>query len=718
MSDGKEFEKVKGFKVHGVYFKGSRGDQFFGDCAFCGGQDKFHVGKGTMLWDCKKCGRSGNFSHFLEEVIARNLKDMDQEFLQKLCIDRKLPMAAFVGLEVGRDGLNYTYPVRDERGRIVDVRMYRTGSKRRPLSTATCHTGIFGLHFLRKMNEQAPIYLCEGEWDFMAMRWLLGYLKMPGIALGVPGAGTFKKEWSRYFQDRVVNVLYDNDNSGEDGEIRVSEALTSNAKELKYIHWSEKLPSGYDIRDLITQEAIKKKKPKKTYYSIRKMLKAETRKRNLNKEAIPGIDTLPEDQIPQKHTLEEVYKTFDRWLFLKSHDPIDVMLSVVVSNKIEGDPLWLFLVSPPGGAKTEILSSLSSTPEIYFTSSLTPHALISGASWTSGSDPSLIPKLNGKVLAIKDFTSIMSKRDTEKEEIFGILRDAYDGKCSKVFGNGIRRNYESRFTVLSAVTPAIYELAYTHQSLGERFLKYTMGANLVHVSEEDIVSRAITNLNRETTMRKDLCDVVQGFLYHLQKDLDLKNIPTIPDEIKSQIVSLAMFCARMRGTVHRDHYRPDMVSSKPSAEVGSRLGKQLAKFCISYAIVKGKKVVTEAEYAVCKKIALDTISQRNEDIICAIFREVGGPENANKSVKTRQLSFLTKYPHSTISRVLSDMQMLSIVDRVGKANAYEWRVSDYVMELIRKAKLYIKKEELERPKTVIIQPVRKKKKVIIIRRKL
>jgi hypothetical protein len=370
------------------------------------------------------------------------------------------------------------------------------------------------------------------------------------------------------------------------------------------------------------------------------------------------------------------------------------MLSVVVSNKLDGDPLWLFLVSPPGGAKTEILSSLMTTPDIYFTSSLTPHALISGASWGSGADPSLIPKLNGKILAIKDFTSIMSKRDTEKEEIFGILRDAYDGKCSKVFGNGIKRDYASKFTVLSAVTPAIYELSHSHQALGERFLKYTMGANLQHISEEDIVRRAISNLNRETTMREELSGAVGGFLYHLLKDLNTNNIPTIPENIKTQIISLAMFCARMRGTVHRDQYRPDMVSSKPSAEVGSRLGKQLAKFCISYAIINGQKEVTEKEYAVCKKIALDTISQRNEDILCTIIKEIS--ENPEGSLKTRQLSAITRYPHSTIARVLADMQMLSIVDRVGHANSYEWRPSKYILDLVTKSKLYVKKEELNR----------------------
>lgn len=706
----KEYERVKGFIVHGVHFTGERGNQFFGECTFCGGRDKLHVNKETLLWDCKKCNKMGNFTSFLEEIVKRNVAANDKEFMEKLCINRKLPMSAFEGLEFGRDGKNYTFPVRDDRGRVQDVRMYKPGSK--VMGTARCSTGLMGFQNLRKCSDKWPIFLCEGEWDFMAMRWLLTCIKQVGVPLGVPGAIIFKKEWIRHFQDRTVYVLYDKDNTGEDGELVIKERLTGCAKVIKYLHWPQRIPDKFDIRDLIALEAVKKKKPRKTYKVIMDMLQDRPRKNALPLPGVSEAKTSTEEPeiIPERKSLQDIYTTMRKWLFLASTDPIDVMLSVVISNKLEGDPLWLFLVSPPGGAKTEILSSLITSPDIYFTSSLTPHALISGASWTSGSDPSLIPKLNGKILAIKDFTSIMSKRDTEKEEIFGILRDAFDGRCSKVFGNGVVRKYESKFTILSAVTPAIYELSHSHQALGERFLKYTMGSNLLHISEEDIVLRSINNLNRETTMRKEMSETVQGFLYHLMKDIDsgVATVPVIPDQIKTQLVSLAMFCARMRGTVARDKYRPDMINSKPSAEVGSRLGKQLAKFCISYAMIRGLKEVTEKEYAVCKKIALDTISQRNEDVLKELYKEVGSKSG---TIRTRQLSFLTCYPHSTISRILSDMQMLEIVSRVGKANSYEWKISDYMMDLISKAKLYTHPKELE-PKLL------EHKKVIKVRRKI
>jgi len=679
-------DRIKTYGFHGFQIKGDSGNQVYGNCIFCGSESKFYCNKENYLWDCKKCGLKGNVSAFLENLVRKNKEDLSEKRLLALCQDRKLPKEAFENLDFGYCEVrnHFTFPVRDEKDTIVDVRCYRIG--KRVMGTSGCRTGLIGLNNLNKVSKEWPIYLCEGEWDWLAMRWLILKLKKEVLPLGVPGACVMKREWVEHFENRKVKVLYDNDGAGESGELIVKSKLQGYAKSISYLHWLDGLKEGYDIRDLIVENAIEKKKPKKTYKTILKLLNIEPRKKELKERKTEETSVeAQEESIPEKRSLIQVREVFNKWLFLKSFEPIEVMLATVLSNKLEGDPLWLFLVAPPGGAKTEILSSLGMCKDVYFTSSLTPHSLISGANFAQGGDPSLIPKLDGKVLAIKDFTSIMAKRDVEKEEIFGILRDAYDGKCSKVFGNGVRRNYVSKFTIISAVTPAIYELSHSHQALGERFVKYVVGGNLHHVSERSVVERAIGNLNQETTMRKELTEVVYGFMYYLMENFDPENIAVIPSNIVRQLVPLAMLCARMRGTISRDRFRPDMINSKPSAEVGSRLGKQLAKFCISLAMVRGKKEVTEEEYSVCKKIALNTISQRNEDLLRCLYLETGMKE---KSLKTKEICFQTKYPFSTVSRVLSDMQMLKIISRLGLLNSHEWKITNYIKKLIEKSGVY------------------------------
>ena len=695
-------EKLKAFTIHGVRFIGERGNQNYGDCPFCSGAGKFYASQDSQLWDCKKCGKRGNFLQFLEETAKQNVENIDDDFLKKLCIERKLPLAALEPWEIGRNGMNYTFPVRDDRGIIQDLRIYCPG-KGGVKATKGCHTGLLGLHMLKKCPNDWPVYLCEGDWDGMAFYWLLRFLKKPGLVLATPGANTFKKEWARFLDNRVVNVLYDNDEAGEAGDLMVKERLTGTAKQVSFLHWSNKLPTGYDIRDIVALEAIKKKKPVKTYKAILSMLRDQPRKKAVASAGV--VEQTAQHAEPEKKSLEEVFEVFKRWLFLKNTHAIEMMLAVAISNLVDGDPLWLFLVAPPGGAKTEVLTGLTDSPDVYFTSSLTPHALISGAPWTTGGDPSLIPKLNGKILVIKDFTSIMSKRDVEKDEIFGILRDAYDGKCSKVFGTGVKRSYESKFTIISAVTPEIYKLSNEHQSLGERFLKFTIGSNLVHASEEEIIDRAITNLNRETDMRKEISETVRGYLFHKFKEYDREKLPALSPKLKTSLVALAQIGARMRGTVSRERYRPDLIATKPSAEIGSRLGKQLAKLALSLAIVHSRKEVNESDYVLCKKTMLDTISQRNEDILKCAYLNCPKPES---TIRTKEISFRVRYPHATCARILSDMEMLDIVNRTGKANKYEWKLSPYVRGLIQKAELYKTEEEINRPKLITVKAIVRK----------
>ena len=378
-------------------------------------------------------------------------------------------------------------------------------------------------------------------------------------------------------------------------------------------------------------------------------------------------------------------------------------MAVHLSQIIDGPPIWMFLVAPPGGAKTEIIGSLSLCDQTYMTSSLTPHALISGANFKNMPDPSLIPRLDGRVMVVKDFTSILSMRDSDKDEIFGILRDAYDGRCGKVFGTGVERNYKSRFTVLAAVTPRIYDLSSQHQSLGERFLKFSSGHNLKHTSEREIIRRAIDNINQETEMKWQLSDVVRSFMdARLQwaSSLDLGLFPSIDKNYKERLIYLGMFGARLRGTVSRDSYRHDIMTSRPSAEVGSRLGIQLAKFVKSLSLIHKHKECGDQEYRIAKKVVLDTIPQRVEDIIRTLVVNYSDDSN---TFTTQELARSTRYPLATVSRLLQDLHVLDVVCRSGTSYRHHWSLSPYVRECIDKSDLYKTEEELRRPTRMLVK---------------
>jgi hypothetical protein len=545
----------------------------------------------------------------------------------------------------------------------------------------------------------------------------LRYLNQPGVVVGLPGAGTFKQEWVPWLSGRDVYTLYDADPAGRKGEELALSRLTGRVRKLMFVHWPDEVPAGFDTRDWIVYgttlrdtpdicwERLKRRfhpKPKWDSDAPIQVVSAKTGKIILRrKKSKNGVS-----KWIKPPSLSEVHSVFSKWLFLKTTDVIDVMLATVVSQKIDGSPVWMFLVGPPGSAKTAIVSGLlKGIDGVYGTSTLTAPSLISGANFTGAGDPSLIPKLKDKVLVVKDFTSILSLPDREQKEIFGILRDAYDGTCGKTFGNGVSRNYESRFTVLAATTPRIYDLSEQHAALGERFLKFLVGDNLHHVSENDVIRRAIENADRETTMREELQDVVKAFLERSCAD---RPHPEMPQDILLKIVALAKFGARMRGSVSRDFYRNDIVMSRPMAEVGTRLGQQLAKLARGLAMIYDRPVVTMTEYRLIKKVMLDTISQRNEDVLRTMIGAMGGSDVLTP-LSLREIAAKTHYPFATIQRLAQDLAALQIIKKQGGGATSTWTLSDYVRKEVQESQLY-NHDDLEARPTGRIRLVRRKKK--------
>lgn len=673
-------DTLRGFTTHGVEFSSSRGNQEVGTCPFCNKANHFYVNTENRLWDCKRCGLRGNFNGFLEEMCKVNMKRFNEKQIKGLAIDRGLPRSAFNEWEFGWNGRAYTLPVRNFKGTVEDLRVYRPGQKTQATSGATL--GLLGAHHLYRHPEY-PVYICEGEWDTIALVWLFRKLAHKGSVVGVPGASIFKQPWVSMFQNRTVHLLYDHDEAGENGRRLAFSKLKGVAKSIKVIEWPSTLPTGWDIRDMIKEEAIKQKKPRYALRKIHQMMvepfekeDAKDGKASSKVDAVKGFETSKEPMVAP----EEVFESYKKWLYLKDDEPLRVLFGATFANRLQGDPLWLFLVAPPGGMKSELLMSLSKHQAIEATTSLTPHTLISGMQFPGGGDPSLLPKLNGRILVVKDFTTILTMHFSSRDEIFGVLRDCYDGKTEKIFGNGLRRSYASHFGILAGVTPAIESFGVVHQSLGERFLKYRLPFGDKNMTESDKIRRALSNINQEVKMREDLCAIGNRVLNSAMPD----PVPTIPEKVMEWIIHLAQCCAMMRGVVERDRFT-QQVNYKPAIEIGTRLAKQMAKLSIGIAIYLGKQEVDFEIYDLVRRVALDTAPDRVEEVVRRIWEFTPHKDDA---LKTIEVSQKTRLPTATIFRILQDLELLRLVDRVGKGNKYEWRLSEKLKRLIEGGRIY------------------------------
>ena len=339
------------------------------------------------------------------------------------------------------------------------------------------------------------------------------------------------------------------------------------------------------------------------------------------------------------------------WLHLPSEDAdlIDLVLATYMSNKMPGDPLWLLIIDGPGGGKTELLRPLRKRSDAFFLSSLTDKTLISGYRDPKHptNDPSLLPKLNGKVLVIKDLSPLLAMRRDTRNTILADLRDAYDGFTDQGRGNLGRITYDSRFSLIAASTLAIERYDAVDQELGERFVKFRLR------SEDNTakVRKAINNVGRDDPLRGDLEKAISEYLDSLPKP---SKLAAIPQEYEEALITVSDFTATARSHVQRDRNH-DLVY-KPRPEVGTRLGKELAKLFLALVVVREKPSPTEEELRTVVRVAEDCLPPNRLAVLRVLRR-------ANAPVETPQIEDETGLPHSIVWLALDDLSILKLVRR-------------------------------------------------------
>jgi hypothetical protein len=682
-------ENLKGFVEHGVTFTRHAASQSQGICPFCN-KDKFFVSPETMLWDCKICIIDGNFDKFLEHRMKQYRDALKGAPLLALAKNRGLKPQTLAAWGVGFDPVTGLYMVPmngNEKRSTRDIHRYTLGKKAH--STSKAHLQLF---MPLQTYGSHVVWIAEGEWDAMALWEALKALGIKEDVYASPGAGTFPKDLAPLLTGKEVRVPFDNDSPGKKGAARTGNLLDGLAKAVKYLHWPSNLnlADGFDVRDLYTK--LKAKDAKATLDFLTQNLKGTPPADSSE----PKGKSTSEDEINgQGLSREETLERYRQWLHLKNPELLDVLFGSVFANRMNIDPLWMFFVAPPGGSKTELLMSLSDAPFMKSTTTLTPQALVSGDRSGPKGDPSLIPQLKGQVLVIKDFTTILNLNQTSRDEIFGILRDAYDGRIEKYFGNGVHRQYPkppdtepNRFGILAGVTPAIEGLSNSNSVLGERFIKYKIKQPGTINKGKEVIRRALENMAAETEMRGKLCAIAKEVL---NRRVDRSDYP-VPDEAAiDQLMKLGQWVAALRGVVSRDRYSGS-VNFKPVSEIGTRLSKQFCALAMGIGIYRREKTITNESLDVVRSVAKDTAPDRVEEIVKQLYLM---PADSEEYVMPGAISEWTRLPSGTVSLLLQDLNMLHIVQKEsGKLGA--WRLSASVRALIDGAHIYDRERKTRR----------------------
>jgi hypothetical protein len=385
----------------------------------------------------------------------------------------------------------------------------------------------------------------------------------------------------------------------------------------------------------------------------------------------------------------------------------DYIIAVVISNAWtpDADPLWGWLIAPPGSYKTEILRTLEGYPSVHYLSSLSQCALVSGYDTGDDDDKSLLPHLHRKVLTIKDFTAILSQPDNTIRQIFGDLRDAYDGSYAKHFGTVGERRYTSKFGILAAVTPAIDQLVYQHVILGERFLSLRLCKHLrarphARLAMLRHVRRAMSH---KTSWRKQLSSSIQGAI-----TAALRAVPSeiiVPDSIDEQLVCIADLVANFRALPAIVKARAaDDHHSDLEPELGSRLVNQLTNLAFARCVADGRDTLNDTDMSLVRRVALDTLPPTAALVAIALF----GGSSTGHFLGIRTLSKATTIPVKHLKAILTQYLSAGLVEVRSAASAAEcdtctaaadayWRLSPHTLELFNISHLIPSPETAEAP---------------------
>lgn len=349
----------------------------------------------------------------------------------------------------------------------------------------------------------------------------------------------------------------------------------------------------------------------------------------------------------QPISLEEARATFARWLGNDYDlDALHGTLATVAVERLDGDPLWLLIVSGSGNAKTETVQALTGAGATVTSTIASPGALLSATSKRERSPDAtggLLRKVGERgVLVVKDVTSVLSMNRDMRAEVLAAIREVYDGHWSRNVGTdgGKTLEWRGRLAVIGAVTTAWDRAHDVIASMGDRFVLLRVDST---TGRQAAGRKAIANTGREPQMRAELAAAVGGVIAGM--------VPIgvdVTDAERDVLLAAADVVTLSRTGVEYD-YRGDVIDAH-APEMPTRFAKQLTQ------IVRGS-VAVGIDRPEAVRLAIRCARDSMPPLRLAILDDLAmHPDSSTADVRKR----LGK-PRNTVDRQLQALHMLGVL---------------------------------------------------------
>ncbi len=373
--------------------------------------------------------------------------------------------------------------------------------------------------------------------------------------------------------------------------------------------------------------------------------------------AEPGAG-IPYDVEQDEPALLVAHAVFRRWLG-ESYDltALDATLAAAAVERLDGDPLWLLVVSGSGNAKTETVAALSGAGA-HVTSTITSEgALLSATSKKDAAKDAtggLLRKLGERgVLVVKDFTSILSMNRDTRASVLAALREVYDGRWERNVGTdgGRTLTWTGRLVVVGAVTTAYDTHHGVIAALGDRFALIRVDSNLGRL---DGGRQALLNVGSEVPMRAELAQAVADVL----ADLDPTRAVLTPD-VMEHLLAWANVVTLARTAVERDYQGNPEYAHAPEAP--TRFAKMLGQ------IVRGSLalgVEPDDALAVALRVAGDSVPPLRLELLGNVL--------ANPYSRTTEIAKRLQKPRQSVDRALQELHLIGLLN-IAEDTSPGWR---------------------------------------------
>ena len=378
--------------------------------------------------------------------------------------------------------------------------------------------------------------------------------------------------------------------------------------------------------------------------------------------------------------LEECVQTFRKWLHLPDVGTLYITLAAVVANLTTGDPVWLLIVGPPGGGKTETLNPLPALEYVHPTATLTVAALLSGTpkkEVENGSKGGLLRVIGDfGIIVLKDFTSVLSMHREARAEILAALREIYDGEWTRHVGTGGGRtlHWSGKVGLIAGCTGTIDSHHAVMGSMGERFILY----RLPPIDGDHQAAVALDHVGEEATMRAELSAAVGKVL----GSVDVAGPrAALSAEDKDRLNRLANVATRCRSAVERDSYSRE-IELIPEPEAPARFARVLLLLRNGLLAIGVDDVTV---WQVLTKAALDSmpaIRRQALDVIVDGPWRPGADYPHDHHPGTGNIARAAGYPERTMLRALEDLEVHGVLKKWRQASNYpwQWSLTDWTRE--------------------------------------